>query len=98
GLVKVHLTPIPLSLSSRDISERFRNPAAIWQELARLVKVTHRSVVILQAGIMIEALGQDGFAKVGLKGESLVGCLPCLFPQGVRWLQSHCAIPARLHE
>ena len=49
GFVEVRLAPVPLASPSRDIGQRFRNPAAIRQELTCLLKVTHRGVVILQA-------------------------------------------------
>src|SRR4029077_3270409 len=47
GLIEVGLAPIPLASPPCDISQRFRNPAVIRQELACLLKVTHRAVVIL---------------------------------------------------
>src|SRR5258706_9501721 len=40
GFVEVRLAPVPLASPPRDISERFRNPAAIGQELMCLLKVT----------------------------------------------------------
>src|SRR5712691_3691198 len=66
SFVEVRLAPIPLASSSCDISEQLRNPATIRQQLACLLKVTHRSVVILQAIVVIIAFGQDGLAEVGL--------------------------------
>src|SRR6266513_5083985 len=47
GFVEVRLTPLPLASPAGDIGQRFRNLAAVWQELARLFKVTHGSVVVL---------------------------------------------------
>ena len=47
GFVEVLLAPVPLALSPCDKSELLRNPAAIWQELTCLLKVTHGGVVIL---------------------------------------------------
>src|SRR6266481_5320665 len=47
GFVEVRLTPVPLASPARDIGQRFRNPAAIRQELTCLLKVMHCGVVIL---------------------------------------------------
>src|SRR2546430_8917245 len=69
GFVEVRLAPVPLASSPCDISERLRNPAAIRQKLTCLLKVMHRGVVILQAGVVVISLGQYSLAKVGLKGE-----------------------------
>ena len=82
GFVEVSLAPVPLALPARDIGQRFRNPAAIRQELACLLKVTHCSVVILQAGVVVISLSQYGLAEIGLKSERRFGCLPCLFTEG----------------
>ena len=46
GFVEVGFAPVPLPSPPRDIGQRFRNLAAIGQELTRLLKITHRSVVI----------------------------------------------------
>src|SRR5438552_4606438 len=46
SFVEVRLAPVPLASPARDIGQHFRDPAAIRQELTRLLKVTHRSVVI----------------------------------------------------
>ena len=97
GFVEIRLASVPLSLSPCDVGQRFRNPAAIGQELTRLLKVTHRRVVILQGGIMIFAIGQYCLAKIRLKTESGFGCLPCLFTQSNRWLQSERDVADRIH-
>ena len=47
GFVEIRLAPVPLASPPRDIGQRFRNPAAIRQELTCLLKVTHGGVVIL---------------------------------------------------
>src|SRR2546427_12852261 len=88
GLIEVRFTPVPLGAPPRDIGQRFRNLAAIRQELTCLLKVTHRGVVILQAGVVVMALGKQRLAQTGLKGERGFGCLPCLFTKGDRWLKS----------
>ncbi len=98
GFVEVRLAPVPLASPPRDISERFRNPAAIRQELTRLLKVTHRSVVILQAAVVVISLGIQRLAEIGLKRERGFRCLSCLFTQGDRWLKSRCDVAARFHE
>src|SRR6266581_3467684 len=46
SFVEVRLAPVPLASPPRDIGQRLRNPAAIWQELMCLLKVTHRGVII----------------------------------------------------
>ena len=70
------------------IRQRLKNPAAIRQELTCLLKVTHRGVVIPQAGVVVISLGQYGLAEIGLKSERGFGCLPRLFAEGDRWLKS----------
>ena len=47
GFVEVHLAPIPLSLASGNSSQRRGDLIAVGQELARLLEVTHRGIVIL---------------------------------------------------
>ena len=63
GFVEVRLAPVPLASPPREIGQRFRNPAAIGQKRTCLLKVTHRGVVILQAGVVVIALGQHGLAR-----------------------------------
>ena len=90
GFVKVRFAPVPLASPPRDIGQRFRNLAAIGQKLTCLLKVTHRSVVIFQAGVVVIALSQYGLAEIGLKSERGFGCLPCLFTQRDRGLKILC--------
>src|SRR5437667_3873228 len=97
GFVEVCLAPVPLTSPSCDIGQELWNPAAIWQELARLLKITHCGVIILQAGVVVRALSQYSLAKIGLKRERGFGCLPCLFTQGDRWLKSLRAVATRIH-
>src|ERR1700757_4611242 len=80
GFVKVRLALLPLASPARDIGERFRNPAAIWEKRTCLLKVTHGRVVILEAGVVIIALSPYSLAEVGLKSERSFGGLSRLFP------------------
>ena len=96
GFVEIRLAPVPLASPSLDIGQRLRNPAAIGQEPSRFLKVTHRSVVIVQAGVVIIALGQDGLAQIGLKSERGFGRLPRLFTQSDCWLKSQCEVAERI--
>src|SRR5439155_15586453 len=82
GFDEVGFAPVPLASSPCDISERFRNPAAIGQELTCLLKVTHRGVVIFQTGVVVKSLGMQRLAEIGLKSERGFGCLPRLFTEG----------------
>src|SRR5439155_23889947 len=50
GFVEVRLAPVPLASPPCDVGQRFRNSAAIRQELTCLFKVTHCSVVVLETG------------------------------------------------
>src|SRR6266853_4287876 len=79
GFVEVRLAPVPLASPPREKGQRLKNPAAIRQELTCLLKVTHRGVVIFQAGVVVKSLGMQRLAKIGLESESGFGCLPCLF-------------------
>src|SRR6266704_2620737 len=97
GFVEVRLAPVPLASPPLQIGQRFKNPAAIWQELACLLKVTHRGVVILQAGVVVISLGMQSLAEIGLKSQRDFGCLPCLFTQGDRWLKSLVAVAGRIN-
>src|SRR2546429_9600734 len=47
GFVEVRLAPFPLASPPLEISQVFRNPAAIGQKRSGLLKVVHRHVVIL---------------------------------------------------
>src|SRR5206468_8959914 len=96
GFVEERLAPLPQASPPSAIGQRFRSPAAIGQELTCLLIVTHRGVVILQAGVVI-AHGQYGLAKVGLKSERGFGCLPRLFTEGGRWLKSSVEVATRIH-
>ena len=82
GFVEVRFASVPLASPARDIGQRFRNLAAVRQELTCLLKVTHGGVVILQASIVVVSLGQQCLAEIRLKSERGFGCLPCLFSQG----------------
>src|SRR5262249_38660240 len=57
-------------------------------ELTCLLEITRAGVVILQASVVIIALGQDGLAEIGLKREGGFGGLPYFFSQGGRWLKT----------
>src|SRR5438093_4854510 len=92
GFVEVRLAPVQLASPPLQKRQRLKNPAAIRQELTCLLKVTHRGVVISQAGVVILAFGQYGLAEIGLKTEGDFGCLPRLFAEGDRWLKSRCAV------
>src|SRR5438094_10474250 len=87
GFVEVRLALVPLASPPRDIGERFRNLAAIGQELTRLLKVMHRGGVILQTGVLITSLGQYGLAEIGLHSESSFGCRSFRFAEGRRGLK-----------
>ena len=97
SLVEVQLALLPLTSPTRDISQRFRNLAVIRQELSCLLKVTHRGVVIFQAGVVIISPGQYGFAEIGLKSERCFSCLPRLFAESGCWLKSECEIAERIN-
>src|SRR5207248_5084403 len=97
GFVEVRLAPVQLASPPLQKRQRLKNPAAIRQELTCLLKVTHRGVVISQAGVVVISLGQYGLAEIGLKSEGGFGRLPCLFAEGDRWLKSRCAVAARIN-
>src|SRR4029077_10923978 len=84
GFVKVCLAFVPLASPPRYIGKLLRNPAAIGQELTCSLKVPHRGVVILQAGVVVISLGQYGLTEIGLKRQRGFGCLPRLFTESDR--------------
>jgi hypothetical protein len=94
--VEVRLASGPLASPPLEIGQRFRNPAAIGQKRTCLLKVTQRSVVILQAGIVVIALGYYGFAQIGLKSDRCLGCLPCFFTESDRWLETLYDVAGRI--
>ena len=96
GFVEVRLAPVPLASPARDVGQRFRNLAAIRQELTCLLKVTHRGVVIFQAGVVVISPGHYGLAEIGLKSERGFSRLPRLFAEGDRWLKSEGEIAERI--
>src|SRR5437764_2026686 len=97
GFVEVRLAPVRLASPPLHIGQRFKNPAAIWQELACLLKVTHRGVEILQAGVVVISLGMQCLTEIGLKSQRGFGCLPSLFTQSDRWLKSLVAVARRIN-
>ena len=88
GFVEIRLALVPMASPPLQIGQRLKNQAAIRQELTCLLKVTHRGVVIPQAGVVVMSLGQYGLAEIGLKSERGFGCLPRLFAEGDRWLKT----------
>ena len=97
GFVEVRLAPVPLASPPSNVRQRSRNPTTIWQKLTCLLKVTRRGIVILQTGVVVKTLGIQSLAKVRLKTERGIGCLPCLFPKGDRWLKTLCQITTRIN-
>src|SRR5436309_12942561 len=95
GFVEVRLAPVPLALSPCNIGQRFRNPAIIGQKLTCLLKVTQRGVVILQASVVVIALGQYCLPQIGLKSEGGFGCLPRFFTQSDCGSKSRWEVAAR---
>src|SRR5438105_12250822 len=96
SFVEVGLAPVPLTSPACNVGQRFRNLAAIRQKLTCLFKVTHRSLVILQAGVVVISLGNYGLAEIGLKGERGFSCLTHLFTERGRWLKSQGEIAERI--
>src|SRR5262249_4843976 len=92
SLVEVDLALLPLTSPARDISQRFRNLAAVRKELTRLFKVMHRCVVIFQTGVVVVSLGQYGFAEIRLESERRFSSPACLLPQLDCWLERECEI------
>ena len=87
GFVKIGVALVPLASPPRDIGQRFRNPAAIGQKRTCLLKVTHRRVVILQAGSSGNTLSIQRLAEIRLKSERGFGGLSRLFTERDRWLK-----------
>jgi len=46
---------------------------------------------------MVIALGQDGFAEIGLKSKGGLGCLSRLFAKGDRWLKTPYEVTVRIY-
>ena len=86
GFVEVGLALVPIAAPSLDVRQRLRNPAAIRQKAIRLLEIIHRSGVVLQAGIVIKALGEHSLAKIGLKSQCGFGCLSRFFSKDGGWL------------
>src|SRR5438067_3988866 len=97
GFVEVRFAPVQLASPPLQKRQRLKNPATIRQELACLLKVTHRGVVILQAGVVVISLGMQRLAEIGLKSERGFGCLPRLFAEGDRWWKSLVAVAGRIN-
>ncbi|PYI96310.1 MAG: hypothetical protein DMF00_15105 [Verrucomicrobia bacterium] len=96
SFVEVGLAAVPLTSSPRDVGQRFRNLAAIWQKLTRLLKVTHGRIVIFQAGVVVISPREYGLAEIWLKCERGFGCPSGLFAERHRWLKSECEIAERI--
>jgi hypothetical protein len=97
GLVEISVGAIPLAFPARYVGKRFGNLAAIGQKLTRLLEVTDGRIVIFLAGIVILAFCQNSLAKIRLKRQSGLGCLPCLFLEGNCWLQVEGDISPGIH-
>src|SRR5207249_1909278 len=90
GFAEVGLASLPLASPPFEVRQGFRNPTAVGQKGTRLLKVTHRGVVILQARVMVIALSPYGLAEIRLKSERGFRCLPRLFTERERWLKTQC--------
>ena len=88
SLVEVGLALLPLTSPTRDVSQRFRNLAAVRQKLTCLFKVMHRGVVFFQTGVVVIPFRQYGFAEIGLESERGFSGLSRLIPESFRWLKS----------
>src|SRR5262245_22003369 len=97
SFVEVDLALFPLTSPTRDISQRFRNLAAVRKELTCLFKVMHSGVVFFQTGVVVISFRQDGFAEIGLESERCFSGLSRLNPQGLRWLKTECQITERIN-
>src|SRR3954467_695860 len=86
-----------MTSSPRDVSQGLRNAAAIRQELPRLIKIAHCSVVILQTSVVIEAFGMERFAKVGLQSEGGFSCLASLVAKRRGLLKSEREVAAGIN-
>src|SRR5262249_8178932 len=60
--LEIRLALLPPALPPCDICEQLRNSTAIGQELACLLKMTYGGVIILQAGVVIIALGKNSLS------------------------------------
>src|SRR5262249_10429932 len=96
SFVEVGLAPVPLTSPARDIGQRFRNLAAIRQKLTCLLKVTHRRVVIFQAGVIVIPPCQYGLAEIWLKSERRFSCLPRFLTERDRRLKTQREIAERI--
>ena len=86
GFVEVGLALVPIAAPSLDVRQRLRNLTVVRQKPICLLEIIDRSVVVLQAGIVIKALGEYGLAKIGLKSQCGFGCLPRFFAKDGGWL------------
>jgi len=57
GFVKVGVATLPVASGSLDIGEGLKNPTVVRQQRMCLLQLTHGGVVILEAGVVIIALG-----------------------------------------
>ena len=96
GVVKVRLALVPVAASAFDIRQGLGDTTVIGQKLICLLKVFHRSVVVLQTGVVIETHGKYGLAKIGLQSKSGFGRLPRFFAEGGGWLKTLCKVATRI--
>src|SRR5262249_39867849 len=97
GFIEVRFASVPLALPTRDNSERCRNLTAIRQQPLRLFKITHRSVIILEAGIVIVSLRVQCLTEIGLKNEGGFCRPPCLIAERSCWFKNLGEETARIH-
>src|SRR5262249_60358231 len=88
SFVEIGLAPVPLTSPARDIGQRFRNLAAIRQKLTCLLKVTHRRVVIFQAGVIVIPPGQSALAGIWLNSERRFSGRPRFLTERDRLLET----------
>ena len=96
SVVEIRLALFPVTSPPFNIGKSLRNPAVIRQKLVCLFKILHCGVIILQAGVMIKALGKYSLAKIGLQAKSGFGCLPRFFAESSGWLKTLREVATRI--
>src|SRR5438876_4105417 len=96
GFVEIGVALLPIASPPFDIGESLRNPTVIGQKAMCLLKVIHCGVVVLKAGVVIKALGQNCLAKIGLQSKSRFRGVPRFFAESDGWLKTLCEVATRI--
>src|SRR4029077_14714212 len=97
SFLKISFALVPFTTTPRNVGQHLGDLTGVWEELLRLLKIAQRSVVVLEAGIIIVAFAVHRLTKLWLQGKGSLGSAPGFLAQ--RRCPLHCStdVAGRIH-